>query len=340
MLLSVVIPVYNEREALPALFAELRRVLGSQHNYEVIFVDDGSRDGSIEVLRQAATVDSHLKVIFFTRNFGHQAAITAGIDFASGDAVAVMDADLQDPPELLPQMLELLQQGYDVVSAQRISRQGDGFLKRHTAKFFYWLMRKMVDGRLQNEVGDFRMFSRRAILALRELREQHRFMRGMVAWLGLNEVILPYHRNARVAGETKYSPVKMLRFAWTAITSFTALPLRLSVFLGFFVAGCGFAYAAYSVFAAKVLKETVPGWTSIICLNIIFSGATLIAVGLVGEYVAHIYEESKGRPLYVVSDSANMKAMRPHVAKAVVLPPPSGEIESSYEAAARKTGHV
>ena len=339
-MLSVVIPVYNEREALPALFAALRRVMGSHQNYEVIFVDDGSRDGSTELLKHAAAVDSDLKVLFFSRNFGHQAAITAGVDFASGDAVAVMDADLQDPPELLPQMLELLKQGYDVVSAQRITRQGDGFFKRQTAKFFYWLMRKMVDDRIQNEVGDFRMFSRRAIIALRELREQHRFMRGMVAWLGLNEVILPYNRNARVAGQTKYSPVKMLRFAWTAITSFSALPLRLSVFLGFFVAGCGFAYAAYSVFAATVLKHTVPGWTSIVCLNIIFSGATLIAIGLVGEYVAHIYEESKGRPLYVVSDSANMKAMRPHVAKAVVLPPPSSDTESPYESAARKTQHI
>jgi dolichol-phosphate mannosyltransferase len=225
------------------------------------------------------------------------------------------------------------------VSAQRVTRQGDGFLKRHTAKFFYWLMRKMVDDRIQNEVGDFRMFSRRAVIALRELREQHRFMRGMVAWLGLKEVILPYDRNARVAGETKYSPLKMIRFAWTAITSFSALPLRLSVFLGFFVAGSGFAYAVYSVFAAKVLKETVPGWTSIVCLNIIFSGATLMAIGLVGEYVAHIYEESKGRPLYVVSDSANVKVMRPQMAKTVVLPPPSSDTESSYEAAARKTQH-
>jgi polyisoprenyl-phosphate glycosyltransferase len=340
MLLSVVIPVFNERESLPALLGALRRVMGSDQSYEIIFVEDGSGDGSAEVLKHAASIDPHLKVLFFSRNFGHQAAITAGIDFASGDAVAVMDADLQDPPELLPQMLELLKQGYDVVSAQRVTRQGDGFLKRHTARLFYWLMRKMVDDRIQNEVGDFRMFSRRAILALRELREQHRFMRGMVAWLGLSEVILPYHRNARVAGETKYSPLKMIRFAWTAITSFTALPLRISVFLGLFVAVCGFAYAAYSVFAATILKETVPGWTSIVCLNIIFSGATLIAIGLVGEYVAHIYEESKGRPLYVVSDTANMKAVRTHVAKAVVLPPPHSGTESSYETAAGKTQHI
>jgi dolichol-phosphate mannosyltransferase len=340
MLLSIVIPVYNECDALPSLITALRQALTSLQSYEVIFVDDGSSDGSSDMLRQLAVADSHVKVLFFSRNFGHQAAITAGIDFASGDAVAVMDADLQDPPDLLIQMMDLLTEGYDVVSAQRLTREGDSFIKRGTAKLFYWLMRKMVDKRIQDEVGDFRMFSSRGIAALRELREQHRFMRGMVAWLGLKEVILPYHRSARVAGETKYPVTKMLRFAWTAITSFSALPLRLSVFFGFFVAACGFTYAAYSVFAAKILNETVPGWTSIVCLNIIFSGATLIAIGLVGEYVAHIYEESKGRPLYVVVDSANMKAARPHVAKAVVLPPPNSTTESSYEAAARKTHHI
>jgi glycosyltransferase involved in cell wall biosynthesis len=328
MVLSIVIPVYNEVEALPALLPALRQAMtGCPHAYEVVFVDDGSTDGSTGILKHAAAADPKIKAVFFSRNFGHQAAITAGLDFASGDAVAVMDADLQDPPDLLPEMMVLLEQGYDVVSAQRMTRSGDGLLKRITARMFYWLMRKMVDERIQPEVGDFRLFSRRAIVAIRQLREQHRFMRGMVAWLGLREVILPYHRHPRVAGETKYSPLKMLRFAWTAISSFSALPLRLSVFFGLFVAASGFAYAIYSIFAATVLKATVPGWTSIVCLNIIFSGATLIAIGLVGEYVARIYEESKGRPLYVVSDSANVRTDMPHVAKTVVL---------SHEAAARK----
>src|SRR5262245_19750192 len=327
MLLSIVIPVYNEREVLPVLLATLHKTLGRDLPYEIVFVDDGSRDGTSEALRSAASEDPRVKVIFFSRNFGHQAAITAGLDFASGDAVAVMDADLQDPPDLLPQMLELLTDGYDVVSAQRLTRDGESFFKRWTAKAFYWLIRKMVDDRVQSQVGDFRMFSRRAVTAIRSLREHHRFMRGMVAWLGLREVILPYHRNARVAGKTKYSLLKMIRFAWTAITSFSALPLRFSVFFGFFVAACGVAYAIYGVFAARVLKATVPGWTSLVCLNITFSGATLIAIGLVGEYVAHIYEEAKGRPLYIVADSSNMQTVAPHVAKAVVLPPPSSQPE-------------
>jgi polyisoprenyl-phosphate glycosyltransferase len=330
--LSIVIPVFNEVESLPALVSSLCRTMNAtRHSYEVIFIDDGSTDGTTELLRRTANENSNVKVLFFSRNFGHQAAITAGLDFASGKAAAVMDADLQDPPELLPEMLTLLEQGYDVVSAQRMTRRGEGLIKRFTARLFYWLMRKMVDERVRPEVGDFRLFSRRAVVAIRQLREQHRFMRGMVAWLGLREVILPYDRNPRVAGTTKYSVWKMIRFAWTAISSFSALPLRLSVFLGLFVAACGVGYAVYSVFALTVLHATVPGWTSLVCLNIIFSGATLVAIGLVGEYVARIYEEAKGRPLYIVADSQNMSNVQPHVAKAVIL---------HYEAAARKTHHV
>jgi len=341
MLLSIVVPVYNEVEVLPSLLTAVRRTMtGTRHNYEIVLIDDGSLDGTVQALKQAAASDSHVKVLFFSRNFGHQAAITAGLDFASGDVAAVLDADLQDPPELLPEMVALLEQGYDIVSAQRMSRSGEGRVKRYTARLFYWIIRKVVDKRIQPEVGDFRMFSRRAITAIRQLREQHRFMRGMVAWLGLREAILPYHRNPRLAGTTKYPMWKMLRFAWTAISSFSALPLRLSAFLGLFVAACGFGFAAYSVFAAVVLRATVPGWTSLVVLNIIFSGATLIAIGLVGEYVSRIYEEAKGRPLYVVADSANIQIVEPHVAKAVVLMPVSDELEKTYERAARKANRL
>jgi len=339
MLLSIVVPVYNELEVLPSLLAAIRGVMiATGHGYEIILVDDGSLDGTTQALKQAAATDPHIKALFFSRNFGHQAAITAGLDFASGDAAVVIDADLQDPPELFPEMIALLAEGYDVVSAQRLTRSGESFVKRYTANMFYWVIRKAVDNRIQPEVGDFRMFSRRAMIAVRQLREQHRFMRGMVAWLGLREAILPYHRKPRAAGTTKYPMWKMLRFAWTAISSFSALPLRLSVFFGLFVAGCGFCYAAYSVFAALVLKETVPGWTSLVVLNIIFSGATLIAIGLVGEYVSRIYEEAKGRPLYVISESANIHGAEPKVAKAVILP--SEEPEAEYERATRKTNRL
>ena len=321
MQLSVVIPVYNETEVLPHLLPALRRVMEEAGiSYELLLVDDGSSDGSDTALRQAASEDPRTKILFFSRNFGHQAAITAGLDHASGDAVVVMDADMQDPPELLPEMLALLGSGYDVVSAQREAREGETVFKRFTARAFYFIFRKLVDERMKPQVGDFRMFSRRAIVAIRQLHEQHRFMRGMVAWLGLKEVILPYRRQARSAGKTKYSTWKMMRFAWTAISSFSALPLRLSILAGLFITACGIAVGAYSLFAAFVLKATVPGWTSLVCLNIVFSGSTLIAIGLLGEYVARIYEETKGRPLYVVSDTANL-GDNPHVGKGVVLPP-------------------
>jgi len=321
MLLSLVIPVYNEVEALPILLATIRAVTAAtDFGYEILFVDDGSADGSVDLLKEAAAEDPRVKVLRFSRNFGHQAAITAGLDFATGDAVAVMDADLQDPPELLPEMVNLVRQGYDVVSPQRVTRSGENLFKRKSASLFYWLMRKMVNERVPAEVGDFRMFNRRAIAAIRQLREQHRFMRGMVAWLGLREIIIPFHRQARVAGQTKYPTWKMLRFAWTAISSFSALPLRLSIFLGLLTTLCGIGYGAYSVFAALVLNMTVPGWTSLICLNIVFSGTTMIAVGLVGEYVARLYEEAKGRPLYVVSETSNMEIDEAHVAKGMMLP--------------------
>jgi dolichol-phosphate mannosyltransferase len=323
MLLSIVIPIYNETAAIHQLLSTIRSVMATEehYTYEVVLVDDGSTDGSSELLRQVAAEDSRVKVLFFSRNFGHQAAITAGLDVASGDAVVVMDGDLQDPPELLPDMLKLFQQGFDVVSAQRESRAGERRMKLYTARLFYWFMRKMVSERVHSEVGDFRMFSRRAVVAIRQFREQHRFMRGMVAWLGLKEVILPYHRKGRTAGETKYTWIKMLRLAWTAISSFSALPLLLSIYLGFFVTLCGFGYLAFTLFARFVLKATVPGWTSLVCLNIIFSGATLLSIGLVGEYVARIYEEAKERPLYVVSNSINLQNNQPLVARAVILPP-------------------
>lgn len=333
MLLSITVPVYNENEVLPEFLAAVRGAMeAASCDYELVLVDDGSTDGTTDLLTKAAASDPRIKVLFFSRNFGHQIAITAALDHASGDAVAVIDADLQDPPELLHAMLELLDDGYDIVSAQRMTREGDSLFKRFTAKVFYRLMRASIDQRLTAEVGDFRMFSHRAVLALRQLPEKHRFMRGMVAWLGLKEAILPYDRRARVAGETKYPLTKMLKFAWTAISSFSALPLKLSMYSGLFITLGGVIYAAYSVYAAYVLKATVQGWTSLIVLNVIFSGAILTAIGLVGDYIARIYEEAKGRPLYIVSESVNFaSSVRP--TNGIILP--SESIGAAY---ARSTG--
>jgi dolichol-phosphate mannosyltransferase len=247
-----------------------------------------------------------VKVLTFSRNFGHQAAITAGLDFASGDAVVVMDADLQDPPELLPEMVARFGQGFDVVSAQRVGRDGEGAFKRGTAALFYGLMRRAVDERLVPQVGDFRLFSRAAVEALRGFREQHRFMRGLVAWLGLREAVIPFRRPARVAGTTKYPAWKMARFAWTAVSSFSALPLKLALFGGLLLSAAGAVYSVYVLYETFVLHTTVRGWSSIVCLQLLFSGATLAALGLVGDYIARIYEEAKGRPLYVVSEVLNL----------------------------------
>jgi len=307
MLLSIVLPVYNEQEVLPALFAALPPVLeriGCE--YELIFVDDGSRDGTRSILNEQAAKDERIKVLAFSRNFGQQAAITAGLDFAGGDAVVVMDADLQDPPELLETMIEQFKKGFDVVSTQRISRDGESVFKRATASAFYSFMKKAVDERLPAQCGDFRLFSRGAVHAIRKFREQHRFMRGLVAWLGLRETIVRFHRPARAAGETKYPPWKLVKLAWTAVSSFSAMPLRICLSAGIALTLFGLAYSVYAIYAAIFIKSTAPGWSSLVCFQLLFNGATLTAVGLVGDYVGRIYDEAKQRPLYVLGDSVNV----------------------------------
>ena len=307
MLLSLVIPLYNEEAVLPLLAERLNGVLaGLDCQADVLLVDDGSRDRTLSIARQIAAADSRYRVLSFTRNFGHQAAITAGLDFADGDAVVIMDADLQDPPEILGRMIELYREGYDVVSAQRESREFDGWWKRVTASGFYWIMRKTVDERIVPEVGDFRLLSRGAVHALRQFREQHRFMRGLIAWLGLREATVPFKRGPRAAGTTKYPTLKMAAFAWTAITSFSGLPLRLGVLAGFLLTTLGALYLLYAIYRAYIVEATVPGWTSLVALQIFFSGATLLSIGMMGEYLARVYDESKRRPLYVLKDLVNV----------------------------------
>jgi glycosyltransferase involved in cell wall biosynthesis len=312
MLLSIIIPLYNEEAVLPLLVTRLKEGLALLDcEAEIILVDDGSRDGTAALARQATVDDPRYRVLSFSRNFGHQAAITAGLDFAGGDAVVIMDADLQDPPEIIGRMLELYQQGYDVVSAQRESREGDGAWKRATASAFYWLMRRTVDERIMPEVADFRLLSRGAVHAVRQFREQHRFMRGLIAWLGLKEATVRFKRGPRAAGTTKYPTLKMAAFAWTAITSFSGLPLRLGVLAGMFLTLLGGVYFVYAAYRALVVQATVPGWTSLVFLQIFFSGATLLSIGLVGEYLARVYDESKRRPLYVLREMVNVPRHAP-----------------------------
>jgi glycosyltransferase involved in cell wall biosynthesis len=317
--LSLAIPVYNEQDALPLLLSALRQTLAALPcDHEIVFVDDGSTDDSLAILTREAVRDPRIKILRFSRNFGHQAAITAAIDFSSGDAVVTMDADLQDPPELLPSMWDLFLQGYEVVSPQRIARDGETWLKCATATLFYRTMSALTGGYITRDVGDFRLLSRSAAAALRQMREQHRFIRGMVGWLGLREALLPFHRPARAAGRTKYHWWMILRLSWTAITSFSALPLRLTLTVGTLASGVAILYFLYAVLR-YFRKEVVWGWTSIVFLQCFFFGVTLLSLGIVGQYIARIYEESKGRPLYVLSGTMNLDPESVNVARAVLL---------------------
>jgi polyisoprenyl-phosphate glycosyltransferase len=318
MLLSIVIPVLNESETITLMLTRLRDTLRGR-TWEVIFVDDGSTDSTSTILDRAALDDRRVKLLRFSRNFGHQAAVTAGLDFANGDAVVVMDGDLQDPPELLPRMLALFEQGYDVVSPQRVSREAETRFKRWTAMLFYRALSRMADQPLVPDVGDFRLFSRRAVLAIRSLREQHRYMRGIVAWLGLKEALLPFERRARAAGHTNYGLLKMLRFAWTGISSFSAFPLRISIAAGCMLSGAGFLYLLRAVYLALWTTTLVPGWASLVALQCAFSGMILLALGAIGDYVARTYEETKGRPLYVVTDMRNLPEFQGIPTRAVIL---------------------
>lgn len=318
MLLSIVIPVLNEAQTIPLLLARLHGALRDVR-WEVIFVDDGSTDATPVILEHAALEDGRVKLLRFSRNFGHQTAVTAGLDFANGDVVVVMDADLQDPPELLPRMMDLFQQGYDIVSPQRVAREGETRFKRWTAKLFYRMLSRMAATQLTPDVGDFRLFSRRAVLAIRSLREQHRYMRGMVAWLGLKEAMLPFERQARAAGETHYPLLKMIRFAWTGVTSFSAFPLRISIAGGCMLSGAGFLYLLRVIYLAVFTTTLVSGWASVVALQCVFSGMILLALGAIGDYVARNYEEAKKRPLYVVTEACNVSLAEMSLPRAVIL---------------------
>ncbi|MDA8296252.1 MAG: glycosyltransferase family 2 protein [Actinomycetota bacterium] len=300
-MLSVVLPVYDEIDTLPELYRRLCEAL-SGHDFELLFVDDRSRDGSWELLRQLARKDMRVKAIRLSRNFGHQVAITAGMDNARGDAVVVMDADLQDPPELIPALLEKSREGYEVVYAVRAVRAGERRVKRWTATGFYWLFRRLTDIAMPADAGDFRLYSKRAVNALRSMPEHSRFLRGMSSWIGFEQIGIPYVRDARFAGSTKYSLSHMVRLSLDAVFSFSTVPLRLVRRLGIAVVllcGCFFAYVLY---ARLVDNTAIHGFTSVIALVFMMGGVQLFTIGIVGEYLARVFEEAKARPLYFVDE--------------------------------------
>lgn len=326
-LLSLVIPIYNEEEVLPLLAARIEALLTTLPcPAEVIMVNDGSSDGTVGLLYDLARKDQRFKVLCFARNFGHQIAATAGLDSASGDVVVLMDADLQDPPELIVDMLARYREGYDVVYAQRLKRTGETLFKRGSAWLFYRLMAALVYKDLPPDSGDYRLISRRCLNALLQMRELHRFLRGMVSWVGFPQIALPFVRAPRAAGETKYPLRKMFKFAWNAAASFSPAPLRAAFLAGFLLIGFSVLYGIYAVARVVLGLYVVQGWASLIVLTSAVGGSLMLALGILGEYVARIFEEIKGRPLYIVSEALNLPCP-PSISRA-------GSLDSKPEASA------
>ena len=299
--LSLILPLYNEEDVVPLLHARLQDFLAKLAlDCEVIFVNDGSRDKTLEMLRVIAEKDPRYKVVGFARNFGHQSAITAGVDYARGSAVVVMDGDLQDPPEVVLDMVEQWRAGYDVVYGQRRSRAGESWFKLVTARWFYRIFKMMIPIEVPLDAGDFRLMSRQVVVVLRQLRETHRFIRGIVSWIGFKQTAVLYNRPGRAAGETKYPLRKMVRFAIDGITSFSILPLRFATYLGMAVSMITVLYALYALVANLALHRTVQGWTTTVLLVSLFASVQLLMTGILGEYIGRIYEETKQRPIYII----------------------------------------
>jgi glycosyltransferase involved in cell wall biosynthesis len=312
-LLSVVAPVYDEEGTLPEFH---RRVVDALADlpFELVLVDDGSTDATPRLLAELAASDERVRVIELSRNFGHQVALTAGLDHARGDAIVMLDADLQDPPELIPQMLDQWRQGSDVVYAVRRERAGETRAKLVTARWFYKLFSKLAQIKLEPNAGDFRLLDRRALAALNSMRERNRFLRGMTVWVGYTQTAVPYDRDARFAGTTKYSPGKMMRFSLDAISSFSHVPLQAATVLGFVFSVIAFLGIPVAI-AFRLAGEFVPGVTTLLLVVLLLGGIQLITVGLIGEYLGRVYDEVKGRPLYLVRGRLNMPDVEGGVAE-------------------------
>jgi glycosyltransferase involved in cell wall biosynthesis len=306
LLLSVVAPVYNEEESIE-IFLSRARAAASDYEFELVVVNDGSSDGTAELLDRAAALDPRVRVIHLSRNFGHQAALTAGLEHAAGDVVVMIDADLQDPPELISQMVAQWSQGADVVYAVRKQREGETAFKLATASWFYKLFNKLAQVDLEPNSGDFRLLDRRALDALLAMTERSRFLRGMTVWVGFKQTAVAYEREPRHAGETKYTLSRMLRFSLDAIASFSHVPLQLATYAGMLSAGVAFI-AIPVVILLRLFDSYLPGFGSVTIAILLLGGIQLIALGVIGEYVGRIYDEVKHRPLYIVREERNRPA--------------------------------
>ena len=304
MLISVVVPCYNEEQVIVETNRQLVATLANleRADFEIVYVDDGSRDKTAELLREIQTADQHARVVFLSRNFGHQLAVSAGLEHAAGDAVVIIDADLQDPPEVIHEMVARWRDGYHVVYGMRTDRPGETAFKLWTAKLFYRLINRLSKVQIPLDVGDFRLIDRQVVNVLLAMPERDRFLRGMVSWIGFRQVAVMYARAERRAGASKYPLLKMLQFAADGVLSFSLTPLRVALWVGFLSIGLAFAGIIYAFIVRFYIRDYVKGWASIFTAVLFIGGAQLVTLGIIGEYIGRIYAEVKRRPLYVIQE--------------------------------------
>lgn len=304
--LAIVVPIYNEQEMIPLFLQRMEKVLAGHFDYEYVFVNDGSQDQSLALLKERAAQDDRIKVVSLSRNFGKEAAVSAGLSYTSAQAVVIMDVDLQDPPELIPVFWEKFEQGYENVYGQRVDRSSDSFFKRVTAQTFYKLYNKMATWPIPYNTGDFRLMSRRAVQAVCALPEKERFMKGLFSWVGYKSIAVPYRREVRAAGKTKWNYWKLWNFALGGLTSATSIPLKLWTYFGLLVSAGAFVFAAWIAYKKWVWGNPVSGYASLMVTILFFSGVQLITLGVIGEYLSRIFVEVKQRPIYLIDETINL----------------------------------
>lgn len=305
---SIIIPVYNEEAVIEQTYRRLKQVMNfTREPYELIFVNDGSRDRSAAMIKDFGSQDDTVKLITFSRNFGHQIAITAGMDYASGAAVVVIDADLQDPPELILEMIAKWQEGYDVVYAKRTSRKGETFFKKQTAHLFYRLLRASTDIEIPVDTGDFRLIDRKVCDEMKRLPEKNRYVRGLVSWVGFRQIAVEYERDERLAGESKYPLKKMIKLSLDGITSFSFKPIKMANFAGAILIFSGLMYIAVLLLLKVFTESAIAGWNLVLAMQFLLTGILSTMLGIMGEYIGRIYDEARDRPLYIVRECYGMK---------------------------------
>lgn len=302
--LSIIIPVFNEESNLELLKERIFSVIIPIYNdFEIIFVNDGSKDNSIQIIKELASQFSQIKYIDFSKNFGHQIAVSAGLELCKGELIVIMDADLQDPPEVIPKLIEKAKEGNEVVYAKRIHRKGETFFKRKSASFFYNLINKLTEVEIPNEAGDFRLINRRICNIVKNMPEKNKFLRGQIAWAGFKQSKVDFIREERHGGKTNYTLLKMVQLAFDGITSFSNLPLKLATFLGFVVSGFSFLVIIYTLYSKYIAGGTEKGWPSIMVSVLFIGGVQLICLGIIGEYIGRILDNVRNRPLYLIKET-------------------------------------